>query len=349
MNAPIEHRTDDDVVYVGKDLKSFFSRSLPDKHSNFRWTCTFAGCQASGTNSTRMADHARVSHPKEMGYAIELWEKNNTRSGKRKVAAEKESQQQNKLQKLNIASDMTLNKYAAQAIISCALPLGFFDNPAIKKVINEAIKLGRKEPNMHVEIQSRRVMSTKWVPQEARCLFEASLKVMLPRGKQFGATLCQDGRSNVRTSSFMKCFVTHLLTRLQILHDPLLVFGVEVQGRYLFLGTVNAGANKKTSEFLTEIATKFIGDESCHAGFGPSIVAYCVDGAPCCLNNAAELQERYSIVAVRCQLHAISVVIKRMFKLAYVDNIFRQATSVTDLFLSNSRLRSLLKTLSNNK
>jgi hypothetical protein len=123
----------------------------------------------------------------------------------------------------------------------------------------------------------------------------------------------------------------------------MLVFGVEVRGRYTFLGTVNAGVNKKTSSFLKDIAMKFIQDETFHVGFGSTIIAYCVDGAYSCTKSASMLEKDHHIIAVRCQLHAVSLLLKKVLSIPYLKEFMKQVQDVTDLFLSNGRLRCLLK------
>ncbi len=135
----------------------------------------------------------------------------------------------------------------------------------------------------------------------------------------------QDGRSNIN-------------------NDPLLVFGVEVQGRYLFLGCVDCGAEKKDTTFLTAVAEKCLQDIQWSANFGPQVVAYVVDGAPSVLNSALALQQKYDVISVRCQLHAIGLCVKHMFKrISFCQSAADRAEKVIDLFLTNGRLRSALK------
>ena len=128
------------------------------------------------------------------------------------------------------------------------------------------------------------------------------------------------------------------------------MFGVEVQGQYVFLGCIDCGSSKKDAFFLTDVASRFLTDESFHAGFGPFVNAYITDGAAACKLSALSLQQGHHVIFVRCQLHAMGLVLKHIFSsIDLCKTTSEKAERVIDLFLSNNRLRSLLKDFSKGK
>ena len=129
-----------------------------------------------------------------------------------------------------------------------------------------------------------------------------------------------------------------------------MVYGVEVQGQYLFLTALDCGASKKDATFLADQARSIIETDEWSAGFGNHIIAFACDGAGSCKNCSEILCRSLHIVPLRCQLHAMGLVIKHIsVKIPFFADLIERAEKLLDLFLSNGRLRALLKTFSDGR
>eukprot|EP00301_Raphidiophrys_heterophryoidea_P019412 c4353_g1_i1.p1 GENE.c4353_g1_i1~~c4353_g1_i1.p1 ORF type:complete len:299 (-),score=58.41 c4353_g1_i1:917-1813(-) len=107
---------------------------------------------------------------------------------------------------------------------------------------------------------------------------------------------------------------------------------------FLFMGlrceesTISWAKPKQDASYLKELALSFITSKDRECGFGKHIVAYCVDGAASCLLAARQLQEDHHILSVRCQLHAISLLLKHLFdRVQHCASIITQARRVIDI------------------
>ncbi len=198
-----------DGIAVDEDPIYNFFATPNGKKGNYQWTCR---CLVKGTGTHRMITHAIEHHARdrEIVDAVEMWRSCKSRNGKRTSEAALGQAKRTKMltdfftsSSTPVGSTEMLNKAAALAIIACALSLGFFDNHYVRQFVDcvgIVARLHPKEKRISNLLQSRRIMSEKWVPKSGEQLFLSCVEQQLPLAQALGSTLCQDGRSNVRIS-----------------------------------------------------------------------------------------------------------------------------------------------------
>lgn len=136
--------------------------------------------------------------------------------------------------------------------------------------------------------------------------------------RQVGLTAGQDGRSSQK-------------------RNPLLVTNFyAADGSCYPLGSVNAGASRKDAVYIEALLRRYTDkDDPLSQGLGGYVVAAVLDGAPANMVALGELERQYHILKLRCQSHAISLVLKK-FILKVFMGLCSRAVALIQFFRTHT-------------
>jgi len=232
-------------------------------------------------------------------------------------------------QQLGLAAIDNLVQKCCGAVVEGALPISVIEQPWFYDVLQAAVRYGHesrnvKVPSLQGTLPKRRQFTPK-VDEYCESNIERFLNPVRESAKHSGATFISDGRSNQR-------------------NDPLIVGGVETRYRYAPLGAVNAGLSKKDAAYLVNYVKRHLDDRDLGNGFGDSIIATVMDGAPACINAIKLLAQLEKLLAVRCQSHLLALAIKRIMLKCFADTI-DEAGKLIQYIRNHGRVHSILKSL----
>jgi len=212
-------------------------------------------------------------------------------------------------------------------VIQDAMPLSTPGSSAFQDFVDEILLIGRNTPsNLRASdlLQDRKSFTAT---TDALCEhFVAQMhEGILPTAQQYGATLSQDGRSNIR-------------------HDPLIATIVETAAGFVPLGTVNAGSEKKDIAFVVELIKRYCDSTDVGANFAPHIIAVVLDGAPVNISALKLVEEELSLVPVRCQSHAVALLIKHVINDVFSETI-AEAEAMIKFVRRTGRVHALFRSL----
>jgi hypothetical protein len=169
---------------------------------------------------------------------------------------------------------------------------------------------------------SRRTI-TPLVDAGCDAIIEEGHKKVLEIAMRYGCTQLSDGRSN-------------------IVNDPLLVMGVQAAAVFFPLGAHNAGVSKKHAAYLANVSREYLTrfPELSAETFGSVS-----DGAQSCLNALDLTAESEFLVPVRCQSHAMSLLLKGIAKGPFQDTV-EKAGSLINWIRGRPRIHALVKDVS---
>ena len=215
------------------------------------------------------------------------------------------------------------------AVTSGGQPLSIGESQWVVKLIQAGVNVGfhagetaesgSLPPRAEAYIISRRTL-TPLVDKECETLIEGGRKAMLQAAAKYGATQLLDDRSNAS-------------------NDPLLVFGVSSRDSFFPQGVHNAGPNKKDTDYLFQQSLRYLTDD---AELGYETYAAVSDGAKACLNAIDKLGEEEFLVPIKCQSHAVSLLLKDVTKSVF-GAMIENAARLIGWVRGSSHIHSLIK------
>lgn len=318
----------------GLTMASIESNGLPK--SKRSWTCPC--CRKIGNHLSRMHQHTLDEHWDQPGVLnllqLSIHKSAGSADSKRKLTAQVHAKA-DQLEAGKAAASPEpaaldavelAHNACAQAVVSGSLSYNACQQPWFKQVYQaglrtgfDACRHGRAEPHVDALWPSRGELVDK---VEAVCVTvrEKTLQELKNQAEILGLALVEDGRSNIR-------------------HDSLLVYGFHVGTTFYPFGSIDGGAAKKDATFLREKSMQVLSE----AGVSHLTFSAVVDGAPACL-KAGDLRESVDfIVSVRCQSHAVALLVKHIVVKCFEKEVLTDAEFLITHIRNHPRLHTLIK------
>lgn len=309
--------------------------------TNPEYRCLVEGCGRTGHSKARAMDHLRKHTASDIQTLIKQYDDAKTAraaSGKAtrdKAAAAKQSNtKQGDMLKLKLAVNK-LNEGVATYAIDSMSPFMLVEHPSFLTLIDEVLAVGRSSPFASAKDILGRTTFAKLTKDVAGKRWD-KLLVKLLSVAELGATISLDGRSNIA-------------------QDPMLFFALHTNESSVLLGGFNAGANKKSAEYIANLLRVLAGAEV--EGFPKELIdprlskhvfasiqdnAFAVQAG----GLQAEEDDEVSLLRLNCVLHGIALYMPWLARrIDMVQELFERLETLTAFFRKRPRAKGLLKEL----
>jgi len=237
----------------------------------------------------------------------------------------------------NVAT-AALNKACAMLVVGKGLPLDFFDGVHVRQFMDEVIRICNTSGGRHLQDGNiaKRTAMTKLAKAVAVDAWKGHLEPFGASALKHGCTVGLDGRST-------------------ILQDPYLFYIAFTAIGSVFMGGVNAGANKKGTEYLSNLFKTLTShvehlneakEQLRLKAFAGNIFATIQDNASTCVSAGLALQEdeNVALVALFCAAHGWNVYMTWLFRhIEAFQFVQGKADTLVAFFRKRPRAKSILK------
>ena len=308
--------------------------------TNPAYKCLVEGCGRTGHSKVRAMDHLRKHTGSEIKALVKQHdEAREARTASKATsasaaAARQANTKQGDMLKHKLATNKLNEGLAAYAIDSMS-PFIVVEHPEFLQLIDEVLAVGRSSPLVSAKDVVGRTSFTKVIKAAAGKRWDMLLEKLLVVA-ELGATISLDGRSNIA-------------------QDAMLFFALHTNESSVLLGGFNAGANKKSSEYIANLLRVLAGAEV--MGFPSELIdprlSRCVFAS--IQDNAFAVQagglvveedDAISLVRLNCVLHGVALYMAWLSRrIALVQEIFDRMETLTGFFRKRPRAKALLKEL----
>jgi hypothetical protein len=221
-----------------------------------------------------------------------------------------------------------VQKALARFALETCLPLLMTESPALHEFMDEIMNASRRATSHQLHVKANQLLTSRktFTPEcdkVAASEWSEFANPAIEEAALYGVTLQQDGRSNIN-------------------RDPLIATGVQGYSKFIPLGTMNAGSQKKDSDFIFNLAKRYLNNDDLGRGFGHYIFGWTLDGAAANISALRQGEEDLFLIVCRCQSHALALLLKKIFLKVFGD-LIEKATKLINFVRHHSRVNSFVK------